>query len=165
MSTYHRLGNATFSDCGRYRYLLNRKWAEGPACLFVGLNPSTANANENDATVRNCITLATTWGFSEMTIANLFAIRCRYPHILSTNRDPVGPENDRILTTAIRNAQTAVAMWGNHGLNSYGLLPRRDEFALPLHNNWQCIGITKQGAPRHPLYAAKTSTLMPFRRL
>ncbi|MAJ27377.1 MAG: hypothetical protein CME52_06025 [Halieaceae bacterium] len=153
---------ATFSDCGRYRYRLERRWAPGPVCVFVGLNPSTATARSNDATVRKCVSLARSWGFSGITMANLFAIRCRYPQILSTHRDPVGPENDQVLMTVIGGAQTVVAMWGNQGLKGYGLGARRDSYALSLHNHWQCIGITMHGAPRHPLYAAKTSALIPF---
>ena len=95
-------------------------------------------------------------------MANLFAIRCRYPQILSTHRDPVGPENDQVLMMVIEGAQTVVAMWGNHGLKSYGLSARRDQDILALRDDWQWVGITKRGAPRHPLYAAKTSALIPF---
>ena len=153
---------ATFSECGRYRYLLERRWADGPVCMFVGLNPSTATAGSDDATVRRCVALATNWEFSGLTVANLFAIRCRYPQILSSHEDPVGPENDRFLVPTIKQAHTVVAMWGNHGLKPYGLSVQRDEYILSLRNDWLCIGITQHGAPRHPLYAAKISTLAPF---
>lgn len=155
---------AEFSECGRYRYLLQRQWGDEAICLFVGLNPSTATADSDDATIRKCVALARTWGFSGMTMANLFAVRCRYPQVLSTHRDPVGPENDRFLLPAIEQAHTAVAMWGNHGLKSYGLTARRDQNILALRDDWQCVGITKRGAPRHPLYIASTSTLMNFTR-
>jgi hypothetical protein len=153
---------ATFSDCGRYRYLLRRRWNEGPNCLFIGLNPSTATADSDDATVRKCVALARTWGFSGMAMANLFAVRCRYPQILSTHRDPVGPDNDRFLLPAVKQAHTIVAMWGNHGLKSYGKLARRDQYILSLRDDWRCIGITKHGAPRHPLYVANSSPLVNF---
>ena len=92
---------AAFSDCGRYRYVLDRRWTDGPICVFVGLNPSTATADSDDATIRKCVALARTWGFSGMTMANLFAVRCRHPQILSTHQDPVGPENDRFLLPTI----------------------------------------------------------------
>ena len=151
---------AIFSDCGRYRYLLKRTWAEGPVCLYVGLNPSTATASSDDATVRKCMALARAWGFSGITLANLFAVRCRYPQILSTQQDPVGPQNDQFLIHAIKKAHTVVAMWGNQGLKSYGLPIRRDRHILSLRDDWQCVGITQQGAPRHPLYIAKSSLLM-----
>ena len=160
---------ATFSDCGRYRYLIEgrwndieRRWNDGSICAFVGLNPSTATANSDDATIRKCLALARTWGFSGMTMTNLFAVRCRYPQVLSTHQDPVGPENDRFLLPVIEQAHTVVAMWGNHGLKSYGQSTRRDQYILSLRDDWQCIGITKQGAPRHPLYAASSSNLANF---
>ncbi|HCG96402.1 MAG TPA: hypothetical protein DEX20_12355 [Halieaceae bacterium] len=153
---------ATFSDCGDYRYLLKRRWDDRPNCLFVGLNPSTATADSDDATVRKCAALARSWGFSGMTMANLFAVRCRHPQILSTHQDPVGPANDRFLLPAIEQAHTVVAMWGNHGLKSYGQSTRRDQYILSLRDDWQCVGITKQGAPRHPLYVASSSTLVKF---
>ena len=153
---------AKFSECGRYRYLLQRQWGDEDLCLFIGLNPSTATADSDDATVRKCVALARTWGFSGMTMANLFAVRSRYPQALSTHQDPVGPENDRFLLPAIEQAHTVVAMWGNHGLKSYGQSTRRDQYILSLRDDWQCIGITKQGAPRHPLYAASSSNLANF---
>ena len=153
---------AEFSECGRYRYLLQRQWGDEAICLFVGLNPSTATADSDDATVRKCVALARTWGFSGMTMANLFAVRCRYPQILSTHQDPVGPDNDRFLLPAVKQAHTVVAMWGNHGLKSYGQSARRDQYILSLRDDWQCIGITKHGAPRHPLYVASSSSLMNF---
>ena len=153
---------ATFSDCGRYRYLLERRWGEGPNCLFIGLNPSTATAESDDATVRKCMALARSWGLSGMTMANLFAVRCRYPQILSTHQNPVGPENDRFLLPEIEQAHTLVAMWGNHGLKPYGQSTRRDQFILSFRDDWQCVGTTKYGAPRHPLYVANSSTLVNF---
>ena len=153
---------ATLSDCGRYRYLLERHWGNGTACVFVGLNPSTATAETDDATIRKCAALAKAWGFSGMTMANLFAVRCRYPKVLSTHQDPVGPANDRFLLPAIEQAHTMVAMWGNHGLKSYGQSTRRDQYILSLRDDWQCVGITNQGAPRHPLYVASSSTLVKF---
>jgi len=64
--------------------------------------------------------------------------------------------------TILGGAQTVVDIWGNQGLKRYGLGARRDRYALSLHNNWQCIGITMRGTPTHPLYAAKTSTLIPL---
>jgi hypothetical protein len=154
--------SATISSCGLYRYVLQRRWGAGTHCLFVGLNPSTAGVSTDDATTRKCMRLASSWGFSGMTIANLFAVRCRHPQILSTHRDPIGPENDRFLLPTIEQAHTVVAMWGNHGLKSYGLSERRDQCILSLRNDWQCVGITQQGAPRHPLYVTNRSRLMKF---
>ena len=57
--------SAIFSDCGRYRYSLSRRWENGENCVFVGLNPSTADSAKNDATVRKCIHFARSWGFAD----------------------------------------------------------------------------------------------------
>ena len=97
-----------------------------------------------------------------MTMANLFAVRCRYPQILSTHQNPVGPENDRFLLPEIEHAHTLVAIWGNHGLKPYSQSTRRDQYILSFSDDWQCVGITKYGAPRHPLYVANSSTLVNF---
>ena len=97
-----------------------------------------------------------------MTMANLFALRCRYPQVLSTHQDPVGPDNDQFLLPAIEKADTVVAMWGNYGLKSYGKLARRDHYILSLRDDWLCVGITQHGAPRHPLYVANHSPMLNF---
>ena len=65
--------SAIFSDCGRYRYLLSRRWEDGDDCVFVGLNPSTADGSTNDATVRKCIHFARSWGFAGISLVNLYA--------------------------------------------------------------------------------------------
>ena len=48
--------NAVISDCGLYRYKLSRHWEQGlQRLVFIGLNPSTADAIEDDPTVRKKI--------------------------------------------------------------------------------------------------------------
>jgi len=67
------LGSAVFSRDGRYRYALRRVWDDGkPAVLFVGLNPSTADAHRDDATIRRCTRFARDWGFGQLLVGNLF---------------------------------------------------------------------------------------------
>ena len=156
-------GQAIFSACERYRYVLSRSWDNGRHCVFVGLNPSTASASCDDATTRKCLTLAKTWGFSGIRLVNLFARKSRYPQALATTHDPVGPDNDNWIKSAITDTDTVVAMWGNHGQRLYGQSLRRDLQVLALTSTWQCMGYTKFGAPRHPLYLASTTTLQPFR--
>ena len=154
--------SATISKCGRYRYTLERQWSRGETCLFVGLNPSTADGMTDDATTRKCTALAQNWGFAGLTMVNLFALRCRYPQALSSSMDPVGQDNDSVLYDAISSAKTLVAMWGNHGLRRHGQAERRDGNVLSLAQHWQCIGLTKVGAPKHPLYASHAASLMPL---
>lgn len=154
--------SALFSDCGRYRYLLSRCWGEGEQCAFVGLNPSTADSTNNDATVRKCMQFAHAWGFAGITLVNLYARRCRYPQALATSKDPVGPDNDHWLSHVVDGASLAIAMWGNHGTRVYNDGMRRDILVTKRHSDWRCFGLTKLGAPKHPLYLPKATTLRSF---
>jgi len=70
---------AEISDCQRYRYALWRRWADGPAVLFVMLNPSTADARSDDPTIRRCIGFARSWDYAAVLVANLFALRTPTP--------------------------------------------------------------------------------------
>lgn len=154
--------SAIFSDCGRYRYFLSRRWEDGEDCVFVGLNPSTADGAKNDATVRKCIHFARSWGFAGISLVNLYARRCRYPQALATSDDPVGPVNDLWLKRMIIGAPLAIAMWGNHGARTYNEDIRRDILVMKLRDEWHCFGQTKLKAPKHPLYLPKETSLQAF---
>jgi hypothetical protein len=81
---------ATLSDCGRYRYRLWRRWADGPTVLFVMLNPSTADADVDDPTIRRCIGFARSWGAGALEVVNLYAWRATQPAELKAAVGPVG---------------------------------------------------------------------------
>ena len=116
--------SADFSPCGRYRYALHRAWTSGgkvPArrdrVLIVALNPSTADAQQDDPTIRRCIAFAQAWGFRALCVANLFAWRATRPDDLKAAIDPVGPDNDAWLRRESRRAALVVAAWGVHGVH------------------------------------------------
>ena len=96
------LRSAAFSPCRRYRYCLSRVWnPKLPSVMFVGLNPSTADEQEDDPTVRRCIGFARNWNFGGLILVNLFAYRSTDPADLLRVDDPVGPGNDKhILASA-----------------------------------------------------------------
>jgi hypothetical protein len=147
--------DALFDPSGDYRYLLRRSWdRNGPLAVFVMLNPSTADAHRDDPTIRRCMGLARSWGFGRLEVVNLFGFRTPYPAVLSTVSDPVGPENDAHVLAAVARGETVVAAWGNAGavLNrGPAMLPRLSgEARTPL----LCLGMTRAGHPRHPLYVA-----------
>src|SRR5262245_38555366 len=97
------LRSAVFSPCRKYRYSLTRIWdAERPNVMFVGLNPSTADDQVDDPTVRRCIGFARKWRFGGMIIVNLFAYRSTDPNRLQEILDPVGPENDEHIAATAR---------------------------------------------------------------
>ena len=140
---------AVLSPCGRYRYSLTRTWPTGRGTvLFIMLNPSTADAETNDPTIRRCIAFARRWGFRRLDVGNLFAWRATDSRELRTVSDPVGPENDRRLMHLSKCADVTIVAWGAHGAYRNRDL---DVLAL-LTGKVEHLGLTKLGHPRHPLY-------------
>lgn len=154
-------GDARFSRCGRYRTRLDRWWDRSrPAVLFIGLNPSTADAVRNDPTVRRCIGFAMRWGFGGLVVANAFAWRSTDPAGLLATPDPVGRGNDAAIAAAAAECGRVVAAWGVHG----ALLDRQRRLAGllgPIAPLW-CLGRTREGFPRHPLYVPAAARLERF---
>lgn len=149
---------AIISKCGAYRYVLLRGWdLSKPTVVFVCLNPSTADAQNDDPTLRRCIGFARDWNFGQVAIVNLFAYRATNPKALLEVDDPVGPDNDYWLDKMAEGKKLFVAAWGNKGM-----LLNRDMFVEPLLPNMQCLGITKTGQPRHPLYIRADTKLQPY---
>lgn len=159
--------SAVISACGTYRYLLQRAWAnEGRALPFIMLNPSTADAELDDPTIRRCMGFARDNGFGGIAVVNLFAFRSTSPAGLKLADDPVGPENDRYLSSLFLTAREAgapiIAAWGCHGTyrgrdKDVGSLARM--LRTPLYT----LGTTKQGHPRHPLYVSASQPFAPNR--
>ena len=107
---------ARFSDCRTYRYGLWRIWDETTAyAQFVGLNPSTADEFNDDPTIKRCISYAKAWGYGGLMMTNLFAYRATDPEIMLRAKDPIGPENNRLLLAYANNAGVVVGAWGNNG--------------------------------------------------
>lgn len=97
-----------------------------------------------------------------MALVNLYARRCRYPQALRTSDDPVGDDNDTWLTNIINEAPLVIAMWGNHGTRAYTNGIRRDIEVMKCRDDWSCLGQTKLGAPKHPLYLSIATPLQTF---
>jgi len=139
---------ATLSPCGRYRYALWRRFGPGTEVVFIGLNPSTADASHDDPTIRRCIGFARRWGHGRLTVVNLFAWRATDPSDLRAAEEPVGPDNMTTLQAAIARADQVIPCWGHLGdLHGQDQIVRR---MLP--SGARCLGFTKSGQPRHPLF-------------
>jgi hypothetical protein len=156
---------AAISDDGLYRYSLTRIWdacALAAPATFIMLNPSTADAIVDDPTIRRCVAFAKAWGCGGLHVLNLYALRSTDPRGLWTAPDPVGPDNDAHLTDAACRARhygsPLVAAWGMNAKPGRTLQVR----ALPCMSALRCLGVTKSGAPRHPLYLRSDSTLSPW---
>jgi hypothetical protein len=112
--------NAMLSDDGKYRFALTREWdADKPTLVFVMLNPSTADAYTDDATIRTCIALAKRWGYGGLCVVNLYALRATDPAALLAAADPVGKNND-IAISAAASGRDVIVAWGAHAARGAG---------------------------------------------
>lgn len=166
---------ATFSPCQTYRYTLTRQWDWHAAILdddlhdggstlaWIMLNPSTADAMVDDPTIRRCVSFAKAWGFVGITVVNLFAVRSPDPAILRTHPDPIGPANDDVLRDLVDDGgiRTFMAAWGSHPT-----VERRAAAVVGMLRGAgakvDCLGLTKTGHPRHPLYVKGDTQPVPY---
>lgn len=141
-----------FSPCRTWRYVLTRRWGEGPALAVIGLNPSTADEQTDDPTIRRCVGLARRWSYGALVMLNLFAYRATDPADMQRAPNPIGPDNDRHIAEQTRAAGMVLAAWGVHG--EWGQRAVHVQvmlgatYGVPLH----ALGWTRAGHPRHPLY-------------
>ncbi len=138
---------ATLSRCRRYRYALRRQWRNGAWLGIIGLNPSTADGQTDDPTIRRCISIATELGFGGLVMLNVFALRSPDPRLLATATDPCGPGNRRALLRESQRCRMLVAAWGNHCPAEHSL-----RIATLLNRDLYCFRRNKGGQPAHPLY-------------
>lgn len=183
------VSGARISACGLYRYSLWREWrgthdpknwrwlggvdgageplGDPKACLFVMLNPSTADGEVDDATIRRCVGFARAWKYERLEVVNLFAYRATKPRdvlkLQNAHGDVIGLHNSELVACAGRDAGLIVCAWGS---NVENLDPMRDH--VDTVRGWLdpkpqfALGFTKDGHPRHPLYAPLASTLVPM---
>lgn len=146
---------------GNYRYLLGRKWDENaPQVTFIMLNPSTADANQDDPTLRKCIHFAKSFCCGSLEVVNLFAYRATKPLELRKVADPVGAKNNCYLQAATKRAALIIVAWGTKGI-----FQKRNEEVLNLIADKQslhCLRLTKHGHPHHPLYLPKSTEAIIF---
>ncbi|WP_017302616.1 DNA N-6-adenine-methyltransferase [Nodosilinea nodulosa] len=149
---------ALFSECRTWRYGLWRIWDESlPMVAFCGLNPSTADEENNDPTVRRCINFAKSWGFGGMFMLNAYGFRATLPKDMKAAADPVGPDNDKWLAYFAERSEMVIAAWGAHC--SFN---REAEVYELLKPNVYCLGTTKAGHPKHPLYLSASTERVPW---
>lgn len=151
---------AGFSRCKSYRYWLSREFGGGSGhCVFIGLNPSTGDANSDDPTIRRCMGFATRWGYRHLTVVNLFAYRTPSPSILKGADQPEGQGNRAALRRTMQSADCIVAAWGTHGTfrnQATRLVRIWDQYPM------QCFGQTKNLQPIHPLYQPGNAVIRPY---
>lgn len=143
--------SATISACGQYRYSLSRIWGDGPLLGFVMLNPSTADGEQDDPTIRRCKAFARDAGFAGIVVGNLFAWRATAARELRQVGDPIGPDNDLHLKELIARPNIVVCAWG-----AGGTLMDRGQTVLKMMREARkqpyCLRLSSKGVPMHPLY-------------
>ena len=101
---------AILSTDRKYRYVLTRIWDETkPTVVFIGLNPSIADEEKDDQTIRKCIGYSKRWGNGKLIMVNLFAFRSTGPSLLKRVEDPVGPENDSYIQKYVSESDLVIA--------------------------------------------------------
>jgi len=143
-----------------YRYVLWREWdlSKG-TCVFIGLNPSTADEAVDDPTLRRCVNFAKEWGYGKYVMVNLFAYRATDPRDLKITPKPIGYKNNYHIKAQCYEAELVVAAWGNHGS-----FMKRDKKVLQLLKDipLKCFKIMATGQPAHPLYQPKGIELLDY---
>lgn len=155
------MNNAIISLCKKYRYGLSRGTGMNMidprgTVFFVMLNPSTADSEKDDPTIRRCRGFADKWGFSGLVVGNLYAYRSTDHKQLWKVDDPVGPDNDNYIMDYAKKFSYVICAWGNHAK-----LDRVDQFKQMMKSIdvslWH-LGLNKSGSPKHPLYLKKDLT-------
>lgn len=180
---------ARISSCGKYRYKLWREWrgthdpkhwcwfgvkdgcgdeiGEPLSVLFVMLNPSTADGETDDATIRKCVGFAKLWNYERMEVVNLFAYRTTSPRDLFAAKadgvDIIGRENQECVQEMVADAGMIVCAWGGNGEGHEYHINEVLGWLEYYQNQPQfCLGLTQEGFPRHPLYVPYTTKLQPM---
>ena len=148
---------ATLSTCGLYRWVLGRSWTDRPPrfALWVMLNPSTADHEQDDPTIRRCMNFGEAFGFGGILVVNLYAWRATNPRDLKGATDPVGFQNDFYIKTMAERAEMVICAWGQSGPQ-----PGRPAAVLELLRIYagakiHTMGFRQNGGPRHPLMLPK----------
>ena len=146
------------SECKKYRYYLERDDMSNPL-VFIMLNPSTADADNDDPTIRRCRRFAKDNGYTGLVVVNLYGYRATNPKELKSVADPIGAMNDKNVLAACVNRDVCCA-WGNNAnkdraLNILNLVEGKAK-------NIFALDVAKTGMPKHPLYLPASSKLTPY---
>lgn len=157
-------GTAVLSDDGLYRYELTRGASDlpGSMALWIMLNPSVADAERDDPTVRKCVGFTLRWRLHGLAVVNLYALRSSDPDDLERAADPYGPENRAYLEKWLSAPAVGlvVAAWGARG-RPRAVYEAKVMAAAHQRPLW-CLGTTSGGQPRHPARLGYARPLVPL---
>lgn len=159
--------SAVISPCGRFRYRLERHALSGAgAVAWIMVNPSTADATEDDATIRKVRGFSERLGAGWFIVGNLFAYRSTDVRQLAKAADPIGPDNDDHLRAIIADAPVVIVAWGPTAKLPASLrrrFYRVARIAEEAGRELLCLGTAKDGQPLHPLMQPYSAELRPWR--
>ncbi len=124
---------------------------------MIGLNPSTADACQDDATNRRLVTLLHDRGFSGYWLVNLLPDVATDPRAVRWHNRRFSARNRDAIAQAINDSDRVVAAWGVHGAK----LDFRRQISEMADAFW-CFGVTQSGEPKHPLYLPRHTELVPY---
>ena len=154
--------DAIIDETHQYRYSLTREWSSLRRVVWIMLNPSTADARQDDPTIRKCVGFARKWGYGGIEVVNLFAYRATNPNALAKFSQPIGLDNDFYIRRAVNNnAGLVIPAWGANPFAKDRVLPVH-RLLFEVKEIIRCLGITKSGAPRHPLYVPYDTRLKVY---
>lgn len=149
---------------GEYRYELRRVWGKGPPLVFIGLNPSVADEDQDDMTITILTQRARNLGLSSLIVVNLYALRSTNTDRIFTSYNPVGPLNSGYIVAAIRECKRKYGVL----LCGWGSLGEKESISvLEIIDRWKikpwCLGVTKNNQPRHPLRISYDTPLVEWK--
>lgn len=159
-------GSAIISDCGRYRYRLERPGPGNGSTAIIMVNPSTADAEKDDATIRKLRGFGERNRWGRLIVGNLFAYRATDVRELGRVADPVGRRNDDHLFDMMLEADRIVVAWGPLAKQPKLLRNRWRQVMNLAPGGWEevfSIGLpAKDGHPKHPLMLAYAEPILPW---
>lgn len=156
----NEIKGADFSECGLYRYSLWRIWDESkPLVMFVGLNPSTANAENDDPTIRRVKSISATLGYGGIYMCNCFAYISTNPKMLQAETLEATIKNADVLKRVAERCAEVIFAWGNFDIVKKMGVDKKMSEAFPTA---KALFINKNGSPKHPLYCRADSQLVQY---
>lgn len=162
--------HAIISDCKKYRFALHREWDDSkPTAMFIMLNPSTADAEKDDPTIRRCMSFAKSWGYGGIIVCNLFPFRATNPKELLI-RENISTQislNGSYIRQLQEHCRVVILAWGNELILDYIF---KQHYPFGKLNYLQIekihyLELSKNGTPKHPLYLPQTLKPQPLREL
>ena len=150
-----------------YRYILGTR-GENPL-ICIGINPSTAEPDNLDNTLKSVERIALGNGFDSFIMFNVYAQRATNPDAMEKVYNPLLHRENLEAFRYVLSISKKPAIWAAWGaiIEKRKYLPEcvRDMVAAgqEFGATWHCAGaITKKGHPHHPLYLRKDEKLKPF---